>query len=87
MLQKIVNGIAIASGVVSLTVVGAVGVVYLNKDAIIEKVKTEALNSIGGGALNGLSGAVGGGALDLAPTTPTPQAAPDAGLDIPTSPF
>jgi len=28
MLQKIVNGIAIASGVVSLTVVGAVAVAY-----------------------------------------------------------
>tara|TARA_R100001460_G_scaffold20195_3_gene41935 strand:+ start:275 stop:529 length:255 start_codon:yes stop_codon:yes gene_type:complete len=82
MLQKIVNGIAIASGVVSLTVVGAVGVVYLNKDAIIEKVKTEALNSIGGGALGGLGGAVGGGALDL-PTTPATPAEPDAGLGIP----
>ena len=39
MLQKIVNGIAIASGVVSITVVGAVGIVYLNKDAIIDNVK------------------------------------------------
>ena len=81
MLQKIVNGIAIASGVVSLTVVGAVGVVYLNKDAIIEKIKTEALNSIGGG----LGGAIGGGALDL--PAPTAPASPDAGLDMPTSPF
>ncbi len=81
MLQKIVNGIAIASGVVSLTVVGAVGVVYLNKDAIIEKVKTEALNSIGGGALGGLGGAVGGGALDL--PAPTAPAEPDAGLGVP----
>ena len=34
MLQKIINGIAFASGVVSITVVGAVGIVYLNKDAI-----------------------------------------------------
>ena len=81
MLQKIVNGIAIVSGVVSLTVVGAVGVVYLNKDAIIEKIKTEALNSIGGG----LGGAIGGGALDL--PAPTAPAAPDAGLDLPTNPF
>ena len=84
-MQKLINGIAILSGVVSLTVVGAVGVVYLNKDAIIEKVKTEALNSIGGGALGGLGGAVGGGALDL--PAPTAPAAPDAGLDMPTSPF
>ena len=82
MLQKIVNGIAIVSGVVSLTVVGAVGVVYLNKDAIIEKIKTEALNSIGGG----LGGAIGGGALGGAVDVPAP-AAPDAGLDLPTNPF
>ena len=38
MLQKIINGIAIASGVVSITVVGAGGVVYFNKDANIENV-------------------------------------------------
>ena len=86
MLQKIVNGIAIVSGVVSLTVVGAVGVVYLNKDAIIEKIKTEALNSIGGGLGGAIGGGALGGAVDLAPTSPAPQAAPDAGLDIP-SPF
>ena len=35
MLQKIVNGIAIASGVVSLTVVGLGGYVFIRKDAII----------------------------------------------------
>ena len=81
-MQKLINGIAILSGVVSLTVVGAVGVVYLNKDAIIEKIKTEALNSIGGG----LGGAIGGGALGGAVDVPAP-AAPDAGLDLPTNPF
>ena len=84
MLQKIVNGIAIASGVVSLTVVGAVGVVYLNKDAIIEKVKTEALKQIGGGALGGIAGGIG---ADSLPSLPSPDAstqdAPDAGFGIP----
>ena len=39
MLQKIVNGIAIVSGVVSLAVVGTVGYVYVRKDAIIENIK------------------------------------------------
>ena len=74
MLQKIINGIAIASGVVSITVVGAVGVVYLNKDAIIENVKSKVMESVlpsglGGGALEGLSG----GGLGLpAPSDPTP---------------
>ena len=81
MLQKIVNGIAIASGVVSLTVVGLGGYVFIRKDAIIENVKSKVLESVLPG---GLGGAIGGGALDLAPTAP---AAPDAGLDIPTSPF
>ena len=53
MLQKIVNGIAIASGVVSLAVVGTVGFVYVRKDAIIENVKGKVMEavlpSIGGG--------------------------------------
>ena len=39
MLQKIVNGIAIASGVVSITVVGVAGYVFIRKDAIIENIK------------------------------------------------
>ena len=46
MLQKIVNGIAIASGVVSLAVVGTVGYVYVRKDAIIESVKSKVVESI-----------------------------------------
>ena len=82
MLQKIVNGIAIASGVVSLTVVGLGGYVFIRKDAIIENVKSKVLESVLPG---GLGGAVGGGALGGAVDVPAP-AAPDAGLDIP-SPF
>ena len=73
MLQKIINGIAIASGVVSITVVGAVGVVYLNKDAIIENVKSKVMESV---LPSGLGGALGGGGgLGLpSPSTPTPEA-------------
>ena len=59
MLQKIVNGIAIASGVVSITVVGVAGYVFIRKDAIIENIKGKVIESvmpnIGGGALKGLS--------------------------------
>ena len=46
MLQKIVNGIAIASGIVSLAVVGTVGYVYVRKDAIIEDVKGKVMEQI-----------------------------------------
>ena len=58
MLQKIVNGIAIVSGVVSLAVVGTVGYVYVRKDAIIENVKGKVMEAvmpdIGGGIMNSI---------------------------------
>ena len=72
MLQKIINGIAIASGVVSITVVGAVGVVYLNKDAIIENVKSKVMESVLPSGLGGLSG---GGLCLPAPSSPVPDRA------------
>ena len=76
MLQKIVNGIAIASGVVSLTVVGLGGYVFIRKDAIIENVKSKVMESVlpsglGTGALEGLSG--GGFGL---PAPSNPMASP-----------
>ena len=80
MFQKIVNGIAIASGVVSITVVGVAGYVYIRKDAIIENVKSKVMESVLPG---GLGGALGGG-LSL-PSTPTPTPA-EPSLPIP-SPF
>jgi hypothetical protein len=76
MLQKIVNGIAIASGIVSITVVGAVGVVYLNKDAIIDNVKGKVMEAVTDklGGLGDLGG-IGGGGLGLpSPSTPAPEA-------------
>ena len=47
-MQKIVNGIAIASGVISLTVVGTIGYVFIRKDAIIENVKSKVMESVMG---------------------------------------
>jgi len=87
-MQKLVNVIALVSGVVSLTVVGTAGYVYVNKDAIIQSVTEKALGSLGGfgGALGG--GGLGGdlpvGAPDLAAPTDTPQAAAPA---VPSNPF
>ena len=45
-MQKIINGIAILSGVVSLTVVGSGVVIYLQKDAIIDSVKEKVMSSV-----------------------------------------
>ena len=69
MLQKTVNGIAIASGVVAITVVGVAGYVFIRKDAIIENVKSKVMESVLPGGLGGLGGGLGG-AIDL----PTPEA-------------
>jgi len=84
MLQKIVNGIAIASGVVSLTVVGAAGYVFIRKDAIIENIKSKVMESVLPGGLG--TGALGG-ALDI-PDLGNPMAAPDkpTGQAEPTEP-
>ena len=73
MLQKIVNGIAIASGVVSLTVIGLGGYVFIRKDAIIENVKGKIMESVMPGGL----GDLGGGGLGLPiPSTGVPDASP-----------
>ena len=84
MLQKIVNGIAIASGVVSLTVVGLGGYVFIRKDAIIENVKGKIMESVmpdGLGGILGGGGDAGAGALEslvpsMAPSEGTEPSAP-----------
>lgn len=47
-MQKIFNAIAVASGVLSLTVVGTGLTVYLNKDAIINNIQEKALEAVTG---------------------------------------
>ena len=82
MLQKIVNGIAIASGVVSLTVVGVAGYVFIRKDAIIENVKSKVMESVmpGGLGTGALEGLTGGGLIpdmgSMAPDAPARQTEP-----------
>ena len=83
-MQKIVNGIAIASGVISLTVVGTVGYVFIRKDAIIENIKGKVMESvlpsIGGGISDAIPDFTG-------PAAPLPQAAPSTGdFSLPTNP-
>ena len=65
-MQKIINGIAIFSGVVALGVVGLGGYVFIRKDAIIEDVKGKIMESVMPG---GLGGIVRGGLPDLGGTS------------------
>ena len=57
-MQKIINGIAIFSGVVALCVVGLGGYVFIRKDAIIdgakEKIMDAVMPDIGGGITNAI---------------------------------
>ena len=77
-MQKVVNVLDVASAAVSLAVVGTVGYVFVNKDAIIKGVTDKAMESVLGGGLGGLGGgavdALPTGANDLAPSVPQADA-------------
>ena len=87
MLQKIVNGIAIASGVVSLAVVGTAGYVFIRKDAIIENVKGKVMEAvmpdIGGGIMNSIPKFTGPAGPPVNPLADAPASGPS----IPDSPI
>ena len=57
-MKKIINGIAIFSGVVALSVVGVGGYVFIRTDAIIDSVKENVMDAvmpdIGGGITNAI---------------------------------
>ena len=82
MLQKIVNGIAIASGVVSIAVVGTVGYVYVRKDAIIEDIKGKVMESVMPDIGSGITDAIPSftGPATSVPKSPMPVV---VGLGVP----
>ena len=85
-MQKVVNVLAVASSVVSLAVVGIVGYVFVNKDAIVKDVTDKALESVLGGGLPG-GDALPTGANDLPSLGATPSisgpSTPQASADVP----
>ena len=90
-MQKIVNAIAIASGAVSLAILGLGGYVFIRKDAIIDNIKSKVMESVMPGGLGDIGGGALGGSLKIpslgapAPDAPTPSA--PTGPAIPSSPF
>ena len=79
-MQKIINAIALGSGLVSLAVVGAAGYVVINKDALMESAReriTGAVTDAVGGALGGLGG---GSVPGLSPASP--DAVPTPSLPV-----
>ena len=91
-MQKIINVIALSSGIVSLAVIGSGVYVYVNRASIIDGVKSQVMESVMG-SMGGLGG-MGGGALPIGtPDLASPSdsaAVPDGGglgLPVPGSPF
>ncbi len=85
-MQKIVNIVAVTSGLVSAAVVASGIYVYVQRDQLIDNVKSQVMEAVTG-SFGGLGGGLGGDALpvgapDLA--APTPQA---AAPDAPINPF
>ena len=81
-MQKIINVLAIASGLVSAAVVASGVFVYVNRDSIIDGIKSQAIE-----AVTGSLGGLGGGSLgapDLATPNTDAVSVPSAGLGVPT---
>ena len=86
-MQKIVNVLAIASGVVSAAVVASGVFVYVNRDSIVDGIKSQAIEAVTGSLGGGLGGDLPVGAPDLSPGIPqasAPQTDPPA---VPSAPI
>ena len=84
MVQKIVNVIALASGVVSTAVIASGVLVYVNRDSIVDSIKSQAIEAVTGSLGGGLGGDLPVGTPDLAPAAPDAAAVPSGGLGVPT---
>ena len=87
-MQKIVNVLAVASAAVSLAVVGTGAFVYIQRDAIIDNVKSQVQDAVLGGlGVGGVGGGVpslGGDALPTGSNDLVPS--PDAASNPPAAP-
>ena len=85
-MQKIVNAIAIASGAVSLAVVGLGGYVFIRKDAIIDNIKSKVMESVMPSGLGDIGCEALGGSLKL-PSLGAPAPSKDAEPTAPQLPL
>ena len=84
-MQKIVNVIALASGVISAAVVASGVFVYVNRDSIVDSIKSQAIEAVTGSLGGGLGGDLPIGAPDLAaPDNAATAPVPSGGLGVPT---
>ena len=85
--QKIVNVLAGASFAVSGAVVVSGLYVYVNRDSIVDGVKSQVMEAVTGslgGLGTGIAPTLPTGSNDLAGPSPTQASTTDAGLGVPT---
>jgi hypothetical protein len=66
--QKIINVLALSSAAVSLAVVGTAGYVFVNKDALLDGVKSQVMEAVTGSLGDALGGDLGGALMPSLPT-------------------
>ena len=84
-MQKIINVFALASAAVSVAVVASGIFVYVNRDSIVDSIKSQAIEAVTGSLGGGLGGDLPIGTPDLAPAAPADAAAvpvPSGGLGV-----
>ena len=84
-MQKIINVLAVASGLVSAAVVASGIFVYVNRDSIVDSIKSQAIEAVTGSLGGGLGGDLPIGTPDLAaPDNAATAPVPSGGLGVPT---
>ena len=84
-MQKIINVLAVASGLVSAAVVASGVFVYVNRDSIVDSIKSQAIEAGTGSLGGGLGGDLPIGSPDLAaPDNAATAPVPSGGLGVPT---
>ena len=84
-MQKLITVLAIASGVVSAAVVASGVFVYVNRDSIVDSIKSQAIEAVTGSLGGGLGGDLPIGTPDLAaPDNAATAPVPSGGLGVPT---
>ena len=84
-MQKIINVVAVASGLVSAAVVASGIFVYVNRDSIVDGIKSQAIEAVTGSLGGGLGGDLPVGSPDLAaPDNAATAPVPSGGLGVPT---
>tara|TARA_E500000318_G_scaffold40226_1_gene38599 strand:- start:399 stop:656 length:258 start_codon:yes stop_codon:yes gene_type:complete len=84
-MQKIINVLAVASGLVSAAVVASGVFVYVNRDSIVDSIKSQAIEAVTGSLGGGLGGDLPIGSPDLAaPDNAATAPVPSGGLGVPT---